>query len=103
MTTTATNTDFDRTMTSRAVAILRNVEGNIVQARNESGDVEDGEACATQVLYYFLDDLRDNYTWEQQLDEWLPLSVDQIVRLNDTEGLTFSEIADRLAAAAGLD
>jgi hypothetical protein len=101
--TLATNPNFDAKWTARAVRILRNVEGNVEQAREEYGSVENGEACATQVLFDLLDDLRNSNDQQATLEKWLPVSVGQIINWNDEDELSFSEIADRIERAAGLN
>lgn len=96
---------FDPKWTARAIRILRNVDGNVAQARGEYGSVAEGEACATQVLIDLLDDLRHKEHSEalQLISQWLPVSFDQIIEWNDDEELTFGEIADLIADKAGLD
>ena len=100
--------------TRKAVQILRRAQnlqaaGLIRQARGTAGGLDangHGAACATQVLVEFLDDLRNAGGWDEAtelLDTWLPdsISASDIVHLNDSQKLSFAQIADRITEAAG--
>lgn len=100
--------------TRRAIQILRRAQaltgaGLITQAHNIFGGLDQnghGRACATQVLFEFLDDLRglpSNERRQDLLDTWLPVTSDQIISWNDTDRLSFEEIAERILDAAGGD
>lgn len=97
---------FSRKWTRRAVQVLRNAARNpfIHQARNEFGGLDEnghGTACATQVLYDLLDSLRTDRYRDATLDKILPITVDRIIDWNDSDELSYDEIADRIISEAG--
>lgn len=100
---------FNRFWTKRAVALLRRVAGNphIQQKRNGWGGLDangHGAACANQVLIDLLDNVRNQPGQSAQrslLNKILPVSTDEIIGWNDSQMLTFSQIATKIEQAAG--
>jgi hypothetical protein len=101
-----TKRGFSRSWTRRAVQVLRNAARNpfIKQARGSYGSLDangHGTACATQILYQLLDDLRNNPNPSATLSKILPITHGDMVYLNDDEKLSLEQIADRIVTAAG--
>lgn len=109
------NTKFNKKWTRRAVLILRNAqnlvfEGVLRQKRSNWGQLDangHGEACATQVLFEFLDALRDKERFpnrgakEAWINANLPINTSRIISLNDEAGYTYAQIAREIENAAG--
>lgn len=100
---------FNRYWTKRAVALLRRVAQNphIQQKRDDWGGLDangHGAACANQVLIDLLDNVRNQPGQAAQrrlLNQILPVSTDEIIGWNDSQMLTFPQIAAKIEQAAG--
>lgn len=88
--------------------ILRNAarNPNIHQTRNSFGNLDannNGAACATTIIGRFVDEYPDPQfepdAFSEALESDIGFSRDEIIGLNDAQGLTLDQIADRIEFA----